>query len=448
MDILRTGSSESLRVQAPADGKLPTLTPGEVVRARVVEVMPGGDALLRVKGSLIQAKTDLRLTPDTLALFRVLEVKEEKGAHQVRLQMMETLPEPRPQTPGAGAGFSHIQNLARELAELLTAKGQRPADFTATIERLLKALPDDVTTLPRDLRGQLQTLLQASLRDAEQNIQQRLRTVLGEARFADSPEWLESLAAARQGFAGVEKLPELAFQSLLGNTGVAFESKMRALAAALSGAEPHSDEGEGGGSDPPPPAEAALVKADLKAGLLDLRQRILDSMEQEAAAARQTAEIRGGSGSGSSPLHAKVLELLDGLLQDVETFQLLSRLTDSFYTFLPLVWDGLREGEIAFKRSRKGGADRTCYCLVQLDFEELGRLKIFALKQGEDFFVSFETDNETLRTVLKDNIQDLEKVFAEGGLRLKATDFHGSRERHLAPFERLETFESILSVRI
>jgi hypothetical protein len=448
VDTLRIGARESLQIETRPGEKLPSLTPGEVVRARVVEIMPGGDALLRVKGSLIQAKSDLQLAADTMVLFRVTEVKGEKGAQQIRFQLIETLPDAKLQGGPGDAGFAAIRELVRELAALLTVKGQRPTDFTAAIERLLKTLPDDAARLPKDLRGQILTLLQTSLRNTEQNIQNRLNLVLSDPWLRELPEWLESLAATDELFAGVDELPEIPFKSLLENTGVALEAKLRAFAGSLSedaGGVPEATPSELEASVSP---EAALLRTDLKGRLLELRQRILDSLEQGEAGGKPPAEVRGGHGKDAGAAQARALEALDGLLQDIETFQLLSKLTDSFYTFLPLVWEGLREAEIAFKKSRGGGRERSYYCLVQLDFGQLGKLTILALKQDQDFFISFEAEHEPLRTVLKQNVSDLEAMFRESGLNLKAADFHGTKEKHLAPFEQLESFESILSVKI
>lgn len=443
---LRIGAKDSLQIQAPPGGKLPILSPGEVLRARVVEIMPGGDTLLRVKGSLIQSKSELQLVPDTMVLLRVAEVKGEKGAQQIRLQMIENLPEPKLQPGDQVSGFARLQGLAGELADLLGVKEQRPADFTSVIERLLKAMPEDAAKLPKDLRGEIMTLLQTSLANTEKNIQNRLALVLDDPWLQASPEWLEALAGSDELFTAIDNLPNVPFKALLGNTGVALEAKVRAFAASASEADvPPDVERQAAASDSP---DTASLSTDLKSKLLDLRQRILDATENEAGAAHQMERARAGHGQEAVSAQSKALEVLDGLLQDIESYQLLSKLTDSFYTFLPLVWDGLKEADIAFKRSRGSGLERKYYCLVQLDFEQLGKLTILALKQDQDFFISFEAEHEGLRDVLKQNVSELETMFQAGGLNLKATDFHGSKEKHLAPFQQLDSFESILSVKV
>jgi len=144
----------------------------------------------------------------------------------------------------------------------------------------------------------------------------------------------------------------------------------------------------------------------------------------------------------------QMLKSIDGLLQDVETFQLLSKLTDSFYTFLPFVWKGLKEADIAFKRSGGGPGGRSYYCLVHLELEELGKLEIVAMMAGAEFYVTFKSDHDSFRSVLEAHLNELQEQFAAKGLKLGLVSFHDMEEKQLAPFERLESFESLVSIRI
>jgi flagellar hook-length control protein FliK len=85
---------------------------------------------------------------------------------------------------------------------------------------------------------------------------------------------------------------------------------------------------------------------------------------------------------------------------------------------------------------------------MNLDFEELGKVTIVAMMQGGNFFVSFKTDNSEFRSVLNSNLQELQQMFQEQGLNLKTADVLGMEENHLMPFERLESFENIINIRI
>ncbi len=189
-------------------------------------------------------------------------------------------------------------------------------------------------------------------------------------------------------------------------------------------------------------------RTDLKAKLLQMKQMIV---EQDRQLASDLSVSRGTDAKETTDKRAdlgRTLQSVDGLLQDIETFQLLSKLTDSFYTFLPVVWKGLKEADVAFKRSSSAQEGKSYYCLMNLDFEELGKVTIVAMMQGGNFFVSFKTDNSEFRSVLNSNLQELQQMFQEQGLNLKVADVLGMEENHLMPFERLESFENIINIRI
>jgi hypothetical protein len=179
-----------------------------------------------------------------------------------------------------------------------------------------------------------------------------------------------------------------------------------------------------------------------------MRQMLLDQ-ELQLASHPLPAHTAAGRHAGDKRASlARMLPTVDGLLQDIETFQLLSKLTDSFYTFLPVIWEGLREADIAFKRSRTGPEGKSYYCVMNLDFDRLGKLTVVAMMQAGDFFVSFKTDHAAFRSILDDNVGDLQQMFRQQGLNLKVVNVSGAQKDHLLRFERLESFESIINIKI
>jgi len=197
-----------------------------------------------------------------------------------------------------------------------------------------------------------------------------------------------------------------------------------------------------------PSPETGHLQTDLKARLLQMKQVFLDQEKRltnnlfpfQSATSKEVGEKK--------EVLARMLPTIDGLLQDIETFQLLSKLTNSFYTFLPVIWKGLKDADIAFKKSRSGPEGKSYYCLMNLDFEKLGKMTVVAMMQSRDFFVSFKTDNTVFRSLLNDNVHELQKMFQEQGLNLKVVNFLGTQENHLMPFERLESFENIINIKI
>ena len=448
MDAFRVGIGEPIFVLTRAVDKFLKLTPGEVLRATVVDVSPGGEVSLRVKGSLIQAKSTLPLPQDASVLFRVLGQQMGGDGPEIRLQFLEVLENQVGAGPHQDATIQLVQALARELAANAPVAGHIPEGFAATVEQLLKTLPEDAAMLPKELRVQLQSLLQAGLRSAGQSIQDRMSTLLNEALLNELSE-PASLGSIREHvITDMDRLLRASLQSTLENTGVGLEARLRQLLQALPTEGDSTLNETGFASVVSQPPEAANLQTDLKARLLQMKQMVLDQEKQLANLASPLQTAAGKQLAEKKAELARVLLTVEGLLQDIETFQLLSKLTNSFYTFLPVIWKGLKEADIAFKRSRSGPEGKSYYCLMNLQFENLGRLTVVAMMQSRDFFVSFKTDNVGFRSVLNTNVHELRQMFQEQGLNLKVANFLDMEEHQLLPFERLESFENLINIKI
>ncbi len=440
---------------------------------------------MRIQGNLFRARSQLPLPENTSVLFRVLGQKTGEGASEIRLQFLEVIAQsesgPMPQTLAGDP----LQTLTQELASKLAVKTHVPADLAETVERLLKALPDDPSRIPAATREQLLTLLQTSLRTTGQSIQDRLNLLLRQFMDQDNPQLLALANIKEQVFADIETISQIPLKSTLTNTGVGLEARLRVLAEAFAEA------GEGSLPNPlsalgaeqsavttllppdlkdalrqldlkgaplppdarqsvplPPDPQADPLQSDFKARLLQVRAMLLEQQEQFLKLDLFARTANAGPAAEKKAILEQMLQSVDGLLQDIETFQLLSKLTDSFYTFLPFLWKGLSEAEIAFKRSGGGSHGRSYYCLVHLDLEELGKLDIVAMMAGSEFLISFKTDHEAFRSVLNAQTNELREMFAAKGLKLGLVSCYRMQEKQLEPFERLESFDSIINIRI
>ncbi len=478
MDNLRVGVREPILLLSRAADKVVSLQPGATIRAQVAEVLPGGEVNLRIQGKLFRAKSFLQLPENASVLLRVVGQKTGEGAAEVRLQFLEVLPSA---SDAAGqvlqkAVADPLALMTQELASRLAVKTQSPAGLAATVENLLKALPDTPARIPAETRERLMTLLQTSLRTTGESIEERMTALLRQFGDRDWPPMRELAGIKAQVFADIETISQFSLQSTLTNTGVGLEARLRALAqgTALMGerlpGKPPSALGaeQAAGSGPlaagvkealvrlnqqgvplPPPSLADPLQSDFKARLLQVREMVLDQQAQLLKLDLSDRIARAGPLQEEKTVLDQMLKSIDGLLQDVETFQLLSKLTDSFYTFLPFVWKGLKEADLAFKRSGGGGpGGRSYYCLVHLELEELGKLEIVAMMAGAEFYVTFKSDHDSVRSVLKAHLNELQEQFAAKGLKLGLVSFHDMEEKQLAPFERLESFESLVSIRI
>ena len=118
---------------------------------------------------------------------------------------------------------------------------------------------------------------------------------------------------------------------------------------------------------------------------------------------------------------------VDRFIRGIEFFQLTSRLNDMFYTFLPLLWDDLRDGELIFKkgkRNRRGSYS----CDINLDLESLGKLSISVTILNSSFYVTFLTGRQDVKDIIKSQRHILEGRFASQALSLKAISINREKE--------------------
>lgn len=462
MDSTRIGTKQAQLILTTGVDRLLKLKPGEVLQGHVVDTLPGGDVRLRILGHLIQARSSMSLPPDTGVLLRVLGLRTGDGPPEIRLQFLQTAALQGAASESPSSKSVMLEALSRELALNLPSGGKLGEGVAATLEKLIKALPNNPSTLSREVRSQLLSLIQTSLRSTGESIQNRLGAILESQAWRMSPESVEVVEALGQYFQDISKILDASLRSALENTGVTLEAKLAALARKLLAESgiPLRDPGSSSQEIEPPlqDPETLLtdgslrqeshVGLDLKARLLQLRQLVLDQEGFRAQAPLPSDSRAVKATEGERISTAQALATVDSLLQDIESFQFLSKLTDSFYTFLPVAWKGLRDGEIAFKRNSAGPGGRSHYCLIQLDFEQFGKLTIVAMLQAGDFLVSFKTDHEGMRDALSAHLEELERMFEAQGLTLKGVNVFSEGESRLEPFERLESFESIVNIKI
>ncbi|MBI3592162.1 MAG: flagellar hook-length control protein FliK, partial [Nitrospirae bacterium] len=473
--------------------------------------------VLKIKGELITAKTEVSLQQNTTAFFKVTETpasgkdlklqfvgyeEESLGDSSVKsflntpegrtlTRLMQELSDSLLKVPGKVSPENKSGTLATNLQAEDSPENASLNKFPLDkIESLLKALPKDINALPKDMKVQLQDLLTASLKSTGQSIQSRLDNVLN--RLPDALKnnpLIQNLKAELM--VNIEKLMAGPFKSALQNTGVALEAKLKSVVASIqlqqmedgeAGAQPakafeetlksavvnellKKAEGEpedikSGQLEKAKQAGAALqqdkarpelsaLKNDLKAVLLELKQRLSERSEDIAAgiSSNNGALLTKEAVQDSIPL--KNLHVtIEGLLKDIETFQALSKTTDSFYTFLPLNWKGLRDGEIAFKRGRSDSDGRSsCSCRMNLDLENLGNLSVLVLMHNREFFVSFKAEKPEFHSTINSNLDELKTTFREKGLNLKAVNALDKDDHSLEQLERLESFERIVSIK-
>ena len=451
-------------------GKAISLKLGEIVKAEVMDMLPTGGVTLKVKGDFITAKTDIPLEKGALAFFKVTDLPVE--GKDLKLQFMGYTPESAKDQemtlPSFNLKESPIPKLIQELANSLAdikngiASGGEKAD--ANIVKLqninseiLKSLPTDINSLPKEIRTQLQNLLQASLKTTGEGIQTRL-----EGFIKQLPEGIKNHPLVqnltKDLTVSIEKLLQTSMKGVLQDTGVALEAKLKAIVETFQQMEysenlkakagkqeevtilPQGKDTVTHEQKQPLQHDTTAIKKDLKAGLLQLKQLIMEE-------GKEAVKTFSGYDLTAAQKESAV-RIIDGLIKDIETFQVLSKTTDSFYTFLPINWQELKDGEVSFKRGRSNAKGISYSCRIYLDLERFGKLSVMVMMYNKEFLVSFRAENPAFQAILNNNAKELQDAFIARGLNLKAVNVLDSNDTSLEQFERLESLENQVNIKV
>jgi hypothetical protein len=407
-------------------GKPIQLNVGEIVRGDVMDLLSSGAVTLRIKGSVITARTDVPLQKDSQVMLKVLG--SSSSMNELRLQFLGQA------DSGQASGVSKSEEIGRFLKEFSSLTTQSlSAD---RISDLLKALPSDINSIPNDMKQELQTLLQESLKSTGQDMQTRLDALLKALQGAVKDN------ALMQGLKlnisiSVDKLLSDGMKGLLRDSGVALEAKLKSLADVIqASAQEAAGEREDAGSDyknmlqtavsqAQSPTQSSIIENDLKANLMKLHEMLTNNIQN--APQRDIAAI------------GKAIAGTEAMLKDIETLQLLSRTTQSFYTFLPVSWQELRDGDISFRENHGGSTANSFSCRINLDLKESGKMTIMVLSYNNQFCVSLRPESDKFRAILTDNIGKLEEQFKEKALNLKVARVLEKNDNEI---EQLETLEA------
>ncbi len=139
----------------------------------------------------------------------------------------------------------------------------------------------------------------------------------------------------------------------------------------------------------------------------------------------------------------KIKEDIHTVLNHIETFQLLSKITESFYTFLPIFWDSLNGGNIAIKKNE----EKDHYlCKITLDFQDLGFIDTAVFLYKKDLKVDFFIENSKLKNQIKKNIEFLKSDLSNEGFLNIFINFLSKKDDN--DLEKLLKFKSIVDIKV
>jgi hypothetical protein len=345
-------------------GKSISFHSGETVKAEVIDILPTGGVVVRMKGQYITIRTEIPLQKDLQLLLRVMETSVDG---KLKLQFIGTVEEQKPKIS--------ISQLISELSNKVNIDLKKFDD-------ILKIFLSEFNSIESSQKASVQFLFLTLLGMKEQTIQMRLNNLVNSAKKDSAIAKLFQSLLINPSNLNSEQIKH----SIL-NSGILFETKLK----------------EG---------KKQKISKDLKGNLL----KLIYSLEKE----------------GNKD---KISEIKD-LLTEIEIYQLLSKTTDSIYTFLPLFWEDINESNISFKKGKK---ENQFFCKIYLNFKEKGKFLILIMMFNKEFYLFFKVEDKGLEEKIRGNVKDLQESLKNLGLNLVGLNFLGND----TSFEKLQSFESL-----
>lgn len=351
---------------------------GEILTAEIMDIFPTGTIQLKINNRVINAQPQRELPlnkgdtvmvkvekplEDGIIPLRVLSASESEEVQKAMIQ-----------------AESEISDQIFKLIESLFSNNPNSIKETKQQMDILKT----IFSFPTENLSETQkTVLMNKIIDvifSQQDTSENLHELIKLLEQNDFPKeqisQLKSLIITTH----EEITPEKLKQTLL-NSGVSFEAKMK---QALFDS-----------------AKIEQIKEDLKVILNQIiKQAKSQSIEEVALKAEQ-------------------------LLRQIDGYQILSKTYQSFFTFLPLLWQDIEGGNIAYKSFKREGKEyHTVF--VTLNFKE-EYLSFIVTMINKSFFISFSGQPELL-SCFKDRESILRERFQDKGMLLGGISYVSKTE--------------------
>ena len=101
-----------------------------------------------------------------------------------------------------------------------------------------------------------------------------------------------------------------------------------------------------------------------------------------------------------------ILKHIDKLLLQIDYNQLVSHLSNASSLYIPYTWNALQEGNIKLKSAK----NNKYFCDIHLQLKDYGELDFtMALFEDKQLNINIQTNNDTLKSLIQNNVQNLKK---------------------------------------
>ena len=430
------------------------------VRAEVVDVLPGGTAIVRIQGQEVELHTEIPLQKDTTLVLKVLPMPGSTKALKLQLIDIENPKEKAIAEHIAQADIQELPTLLRfiqkssnpqKLIDILVQKGLRQQLRQIHQEMRTFLDPHSISLLEKSpLFQQLRTLMRVKNEANEEilatlamlDLPKQERVILQKAKNTQDLQpllkyfqkilqqqppslvrrallnatTLEAFLQRYTLFQSLslthETLNARSLQHALAQSGLFFEyhldrfvKQLQLLQTALEDLQTQK---------PQDVVLYILASQELDSTIkkmfatlresdsISVRQKIMQAMRHihEAIDTYMQSDLKGVVSQllQEDPHN----EELQKILSHIQTYQLLGLVMNMAYYYLPLAWEDLHEGSLQI-----GKKNDTVLCVIYINFVDVGMVHVKLSLKGNDLGVDFFIDHAELRDFFQAHVRDL-----------------------------------------
>ncbi|MEZ0322884.1 MAG: hypothetical protein ABWJ98_01045 [Hydrogenothermaceae bacterium] len=393
---------EFFNIVKPLGASIP-LSTGETVRADVVDVLPSGGIVLRIKDSYVTVKTEVPLTKENQLLLKVLELKDDL----VRFQIVDI----KSKQPQISQNINQILQTNPEL--LVLSFDKLPAK---TQKEVINFLQNQLKNSISEILPKLETAINPKNLTAE-TLKKAIENsgIFFESKLLSLYKNMENLKTY------IENLPTNIKDNLLEilqSTDINNYKKLEDIINILNDKN----------------FQKRLINS-LKSNMTQLQineilpenvnkeifkffeniksqdyQTLLELTEDDQFKEKIKAVINSYQSISSD------MKLKEDMQQQIKTAQELSLITESFYGFLPINWENLKNSTFKYKKSVNDN-EKSYYFIINLDFED-GKLSVITSYQKEKINITLAVENQNLRNIIANEKINLYQRLKEEGLNI------------------------------
>ncbi|BCD60070.1 MULTISPECIES: hypothetical protein [unclassified Nitratiruptor] len=418
------------------------------VRAEVVDVLPSGSVLVRINGQELEMRTEIPLQKDTTLLLKVLGMPGSEKA--IKLQLLEILSPKKEKVEKKLQSLDLTKDLQLalrialgnkddETVQILLQKGLNEQLQRMNEEIIQTLKPESFVALSssQDFKTLIAQAKELIKKGAKNELEEVLKNVknLPQLKNADTP-LLRYIARANDAQTLVQRFEQINdiffpaeqfnsmltqdIQQLILNSGTFLEKRLDTLVKQFTLLQNVQEQ-----LDVKTPKEikefvlnATVLDEHIKALFSNETQKPLQILIQQALHTLHT-KAQEIITHDLKVLVAQMKESLGDdkkvstLYHNLQNFQLYSLVSGMVYTYLPVVWQDLKEGSLRVWADKKH-----YFCQIDLDFEDIGKAQVDLLMIHNSLKVEFFIEDAVFREILRDGVtqliedlEDFEDVF-------------------------------------